>query len=130
MQVKLDIQGELAEYIKEKAKKEFRSGKQQVLYMLNDYYNREMELKNNPTPVYVQNQGTVPVMMYVPHEGAVTQEQMQSQPQVKYNYVNEHQSNSNQVIEHQTNISNKSSESYESDDDDDYDYDNDESILY
>ena len=47
MQVKLDIQGELAEYIKEKAKKEFRSGKQQVLYMLNDYYNREMELKNN-----------------------------------------------------------------------------------
>ena len=128
MQVKLDIQGELAEYIKEKAKKEFRSGKQQVLYMLNDYYNREMELKNNPTPVYIQNQEAMPVMMYVPQENNISQEQMQAQAQ--YKYVNEPQINSNQVVEYQTNLSKSSYESYESDDDDDYDYDNDESILY
>lgn len=129
MQVKLDIQGELAEYIKEKAKKEFRSGKQQVLYMLNDYYNREMELKNNPTPVYIQNQGTMPVMMYVPQENNISQEQMQAQAQ--YKYLNEPQINSNQVVEYQTNLSKSSYESYEEAyEEDDKDGDYDESILY
>ena len=126
MQVKLDIQGELAEYIKEKAKKEFRSGKQQVLYMLNDYYNREMELKNNPAPVCIQNQGTMPVMMYVPQENNISQEQMQAQAQ--YKYVNEPQINSNQVVEHQTNLSKSSYEEAYEEDDKDGDYD--ESILY
>lgn len=126
MQVKLDIQGELAEYIKEKAKKEFRSGKQQVLYMLNDYYNREMELKNNPAPVCIQNQGTMPVMMYVPQENNISQEQMQAQ--VQYKYVNEPQINSNQVVEHQTNLSKSSYEEAYEEDDKDGDYD--ESILY
>ena len=126
MQVKLDIQGELAEYIKEKAKKEFRSGKQQVLYMLNDYYNREMELKNNPAPVCIENQGTMPVMMYVPQENNISQEQMQAQ--VQYKYVNEPQINSNQVVEHQTNLSKSSYEEAYEEDDKDGDYD--ESILY
>ena len=124
MQVKLDIQGELAEYIKEKAKKEFRSGKQQVLFMLNDYYNREMESKNNPiaTPVHVQNQGSVPVMMYVPQDN-IKQEQMQP----LYKYADESQNNVNQ-IEHQVNTSNQQYESYN--DYEEYNSDNDESILY
>ena len=96
--------------------------------MLNDYYNREMELKNNPNPVHIQNQGTVPVMMYVPQDNTISQEQIQGQ--VQYKYVNEPQVKSNQVIEHQTNT-NEPSQSYDSYEDDyDYDSDNDESYLY
>ena len=97
--------------------------------MLNDYYNREMELKNNPAPVCIQNQGTMPVMMYVPQENNISQEQMQAQAQ--YKYVNEPQINSNQVVEHQTNLSKSSYESYEEAyEEDDKDGDYDESILY
>lgn len=45
MFIKLDIQGELEEYLKEESKSQFRSCRQQVMYILTSYY----EGRNNCT---------------------------------------------------------------------------------
>lgn len=64
MQIKLDIKGDLEEYLKKKADEEFRSPTQQVMFMLTQYYKRESEMETqmynmHPYPVYTHQ---APVM--------------------------------------------------------------------
>ena len=126
MQVKLDLTGELEEYVKSRAKKEFRSAKQQVLFILNQAYERELELENNPSLVQVQN--GQPVIMYTQATQNLAQEQIitQHKPQLD---------NAESIINESITYTNDSNNvntreiSYEETYDEEME-DNSESILY
>lgn len=130
MQVKLDLTGELEEYIKSRAKKEFRSAKQQVLFILNQSYERELELEKNSS--LVQSQNGQPVIMYTQSPQNLAQEQINTQYKPQFDNVgtatielSKNVNNSNNVIVEEP--------SYDDSYDDSYDEEieqNSESILY
>lgn len=126
MQVKLDLTGELEEYVKSRAKKEFRSAKQQVLFILNQAYERELELENNPSLVQVQN--GQPVIMYTQATQNLAQEQIitQHKPQ-----LDNAETTINEFVTHTNDSNNVNAEeiSYEETYDEEIE-DNSESILY
>lgn len=126
MQVKLDLTGELEEYVKSRAKKEFRSAKQQVLFILNQAYERELELEKNPS--LVKTQSGQPVIMYAQAPQNLVQEQINAQHKPQFDNVGT-TINESAIYTNDSNNVNIEETSYDESYDEEVE-DNSESILY